>query len=243
MFELKENIVPIKIKHTSIVENKTENLELVADDILALFHEDLIEEYFILFKFAFNKNFESGFKCLESKELYENYLSIESKRKECSEKLDKINICLDLLSTSLKYDNSSFIVTKYSAFLLTNQLSRLMCMELTKTTKIYLDKCMILMDEVNQHPENLDLLHSIRHFINLCPDFVQTEIWGNLYKRCANGVIEDRWSENHYGEFLPVLKEVIEDAYGINSKNYEGLIKDFLLDQFEKLINEFIESA
>lgn len=43
-------------------------------------------------------------------------------------------------------------------------------------------------------PDNLDM---------------KTGIWEALYQRCAGGVIEDRWSEIHFHEHLPVLEEMI----------------------------------
>lgn len=38
---------------------------------------------------------------------------------------------------------------------------------------------------------------------------LSTKVWSDLYDKCAQGVQEDSWSENHFHEFLPQLKEIL----------------------------------
>ena len=55
--------------------------------------------------------------------------------------------------------------------------------------------------------EDSPALDKIRMTINACS--VGKEIWETLYQRCAEGKVEDRWSENHFPEFLPCINDII----------------------------------
>lgn len=79
-------------------------------------------------------------------------------------------------------------------------------------SKEALDKCDVLLQKLIDHPEEKTdgAFEEVRRLINLTNDNFNLFIWGNLYCRCANGVKEDKWSEKHFNEFLPELKEIIQ---------------------------------
>lgn len=56
------------------------------------------------------------------------------------------------------------------------------------------------------------LRNQICDLINSLPKQVKTRIWQSLYDKCANGVIEDQWSEMHCHEFLPQLEGLVNDT-------------------------------
>jgi hypothetical protein len=108
--------------------------------------------------------------------------------------------------------------------------------------QIILNKCAILIDEASQQPENLALIDSISYLINSCLyESLKTDIWEELYEHCGHAFMEYHWFENHYGECLPVLKEVVEKKL---YKNNERIVckNNRVPSAFERLINEFIES-
>ncbi len=93
-----------------------------------------------------------------------------------------------------------------------------------------LQNCVALIQNINDGFEeaSLDALASIAETINALPCRWKTRVWQALYNQCAQGMNEDRWSENHFPEYLPelefILREIIKDCHhrllGSLSKEY-----------------------
>ena len=67
-------------------------------------------------------------------------------------------------------------------------------------------------------------------FINQLPSNLDKEIWRSLYLKCANGKIEDNWSEHHFHEHLDELdatmKTVCEQFYKQELIKYNYISKE-----------------
>ncbi len=74
-------------------------------------------------------------------------------------------------------------------------------------------ECIRMIDSVliaeDVSPEDYD---QIKHLINSSAEAHKTYVWGELYRLHANGVQEDQWSEKHFHEFLPQLKQILSSA-------------------------------
>ncbi len=75
-----------------------------------------------------------------------------------------------------------------------------------------LEECRDLINtlrEQNAPPLQADL-DRVRELINSCPLKIMTSFWLDLYLQCAQGVHEDRWSENHFAEHLHMLSVFVK---------------------------------
>jgi hypothetical protein len=72
-----------------------------------------------------------------------------------------------------------------------------------------LKKCSDLLQKLIEHPEEQtpENCEEICRLINACN--TSCKIWGRLYDKCANRIIEDGWAEKHFQRFLPELKEIV----------------------------------
>lgn len=82
------------------------------------------------------------------------------------------------------------------------------------------DQCSILIEKLmnhNEFPENAlekpisEIHQDIRNLINSLPIESRGSIWGSLYVSCAGGVIEDRWAEIHFPQFLSELAALVDE--------------------------------
>lgn len=73
-----------------------------------------------------------------------------------------------------------------------------------------LEECLFAIDECLNHANALsDILRYLKYLINSL-EHERGHIWAELYYKCSGGVDENQWSENHFAEFLPELREIIE---------------------------------
>jgi hypothetical protein len=227
----------------------------LSENILSLFHEDLFPEYLILFKFIFYKKLQLHFKNSEMEVRYREkeillgkYCEMEGSRRENSKWLEKINVCIHALDkkNTFQLDDSRddlkkrFKLDTTYRMALRGELDFFIGMEENKKDKNALEQCLIALDKVNEHSENPILLDSIRQSINSCPYGLRTVVWGTLYERCANGITEDSWSENHYGEFLPDLKDIVESKIILYKKVCDCLGDSLSADKLSTLMEKFI---
>src|SRR5262249_6893602 len=204
---------PLALKLTSTITNEPEILAIDEDGLDLLLYKPLFDKYLILFKFIFNKHVQWCINRREELEFEKKYCDLDYNRMEIEGRLIKINACFNNLNglnsdSGVTPDNIQCVYER----VLNTGLIFLNQVEAYKNNGNALDKCLIALDKADEHPENLTFLEPVRYFINLCSGDVKKYIWRTLYDRCAKGVIEDNWSENHYGEFLPELKKIIEEA-------------------------------
>jgi hypothetical protein len=90
--------------------------------------------------------------------------------------------------------------------------------------KSHLDECILLIIKVNKYPQEKtpENFARIRYLINSCTYEQETHYWENyciwgaliwreLYFRCARGVIEDSWAENHFQDHLVTLGNIVHE--------------------------------
>ncbi len=82
----------------------------------------------------------------------------------------------------------------------------------------------ILIDDPS-HPNAKDALRDIRETIDSLKQDPKTGLWKRLYDQCANGAIEDHWSENHFPEYLTELDEIINEYHEYSlTKEYKDIV-------------------
>lgn len=111
-----------------------------------------------------------------------------------------------------------------------------------KLLPIY-DQCFKFIEKLmnrNEFPENplenylceMTIHQELHYLINSLPPKEKAYIWGSLYAKCAGGIIEDSWAEKHFPQFLPELKELINEKIQLH-----GLFR-ILGDHEGKLVTE-----
>lgn len=170
--------------------------DLITKGKLAYFDQSLISHYRLLHVFLMKKNDEFQ-KVVKLKVVY---TELETRRATCETKLKQINQKLEFLP---------FTVTNHSInleneFKLESRREKtLVSISIVKEILSHINACL------EQHSTPADRLTRIRGLINSLDYDDKTDIWHVLYVGCANRVQEDQWSEKHFSEFLPQLKEII----------------------------------
>lgn len=103
---------------------------------------------------------------------------------------------------------------------LNDELLNAISLENALKTKPYLDECCSLIKSlvIQTQEKTPELLDRIRHLIDMCTDEHEhcgALIWRNLYFTCANGVIEDSWSEKHFQDHLHDLFHIVLKSKGL----------------------------
>ena len=116
------------------------------------------------------------------------------------------------IDNELKKDSSELLVNHQIA--LSDEITSAFGLEKALAEHPRLNKCKVLIQKLLDHPEEKtpEALDSIRQMINALTCDDKAYIWGSLYRECANGVHEDRWSENHFQDHLFELKDIVWTA-------------------------------
>ena len=163
--------------------------------------------------------------------LEKQYKILKEKTKKVKKEIQKIDAEIKAVSSGseapLKDHRSNLSREGYFALYLEESLQKVS----------HLTQCMRSIQDLIDHPEKktTEALEAIRLAINACTHDDKTVIWGNLYLRCANGVIEDAWSEHHFPDFLTELKSQVNNVLMKHQQGVERSEKELEHVEAEEL--------
>ena len=132
----------------------------------------------------------------------EKYECLEGERKRLESEIKCVNPYIQFFDSNPENAHISH---------LTSQWATAHAIKETIQTKPHLEKCKTLVQTLLTDPtlSTPETLGAIRNLINACADKSRIAIWGDLYFKCAGGVEEDSWAENHFQQHLPQLHLII----------------------------------